>query len=130
MFIVDAHLDLSYNAARGRDVRRPAIEQQTIGDEIPTVGLPDLNAGGVGLICATIFCLPATAAAPGDPRGYHDAEGARTQALTQLEWYRKCVSDGLLRFVEDAADLPKSRAGKTPAERSANGRRSHPTFFR
>ena len=25
--IVDAHLDLSYNALRGRDVRRPAAEQ-------------------------------------------------------------------------------------------------------
>jgi membrane dipeptidase len=101
MFIVDAHLDLSYNADRGRDVRRPAAEQQTIGDEIATVGLPDLKAGGVGLICATIFCLPASAAIAGDPRGYHDAEGARERAMSQLDWYRRCIAEGNLHFVKE-----------------------------
>jgi len=99
MFIVDAHLDLSYNAERGRDVRRPASQQPIIGDEIASVGLPDLKAGGVGLICATIFCLPATASVAGDPRGYHDAQGARARALSQLDWYRRCIADGQLRFV-------------------------------
>jgi len=44
MLIVDAHLDLAYNALRGREVLRPAIEQTADSDGIPTVGLPDLHA--------------------------------------------------------------------------------------
>ena len=47
--IVDAHLDLAYNVARGRDPRMPAKEQPSAHNEIATVGLPDLRAGGVGL---------------------------------------------------------------------------------
>jgi membrane dipeptidase len=116
MMIVDAHLDLSYNADRGRDVRRPASEQQIIGDEIPTVGLPDLKAGGVGLICATIFCLPASAAIVGDPRGYHDAEEARARAMSQLDWYRHCASDGVIRLVKTRDDLPGTSRPGSPAQ--------------
>ena len=60
MQIVDAHLDLAYNALRGRDVTRPAAQQATRDtDGTPSVGLPDLRAGGVALVCATIFCEPA-----------------------------------------------------------------------
>jgi membrane dipeptidase len=110
MFLVDAHLDLSYNADRGRDVRRPASQQQIIGDEIASVGLPDLKAGNVGLICATIFCLPAFAAIAGDPRGYHNAEEARERAMSQFDWYRHCVNDGQLRLVKTRGDLPSPDA--------------------
>ena len=46
MLIVDAHLDLAYNALRGRDVLRPAAEQAADDEGIPTVGLPDLRAAG------------------------------------------------------------------------------------
>ena len=61
MLIVDAHLDLAYNAVvRHRDVTRPALEQPVTHNEIPTCGLPDLRAANVGLVCATIFAaLPA-----------------------------------------------------------------------
>src|SRR5256885_7633837 len=62
MMIVDAHLDLAYNVTRGRDPRMPAKDQPVAHSdvaEIATVGLPDLRAGGIGLICATIFCAPA-----------------------------------------------------------------------
>jgi membrane dipeptidase len=115
MLIVDAHLDLAYNAGRGRDVRRPASEQQTIGDEIATVGLPDLRAGNVSLICATIFCLPARAAAPGDGRAYHDAESARRQAMAQLDWYRHCIDQRLIRFVRNADELPRENDDRPQA---------------
>jgi membrane dipeptidase len=102
MLIVDAHLDLSYNALRGRDVLRPAAEQTADEEGIPTVGLPDLRAGGVGLVCATIFCEPAV----GDKPGYHDAEEAHAVALKQLQWYQRQAGDGEMRFVRSAADLP------------------------
>ena len=98
MFIVDAHLDLAYNAIdRGRDVTRPAREQPKWENEVATVGLPDLHAGGVGLICATIFC---------SPRKYVTADQARSVALTQLDWYRRQIDDGRLAFVRRANELP------------------------
>ena len=45
MLIVDAHLDLAYNALAGRPVHLPAQEQPANSDGIPTVGLPDLRRG-------------------------------------------------------------------------------------
>ncbi|HET6247953.1 MAG TPA: membrane dipeptidase [Tepidisphaeraceae bacterium] len=109
MFIVDAHLDLAYNAVRGRQVDRPAIEQTPDHDGIPTVGLPDLKAGGVGLICATIFCQPALADTP----GYATAEEAATVARRQLSWYNAQAREGRLRLVRRKGDVPTadSRGG-------------------
>lgn len=100
--IVDAHLDLAYNASRGRDPRMPASQQPIVENEIATVGLPDLRAGGVNLICATIFCEPASSS---NPRGYTNAEQARTQAISQLNWYRSCVDQKLMRLVRNRNEL-------------------------
>jgi membrane dipeptidase len=83
--IVDAHLDLSYNALRGRDVLRPAAEQAPDEEGIPTVGIPDLRAGGVGLVCATLFSMPSLDGKP----GYRTAQEAHDDALAQLDWYRR-----------------------------------------
>jgi len=104
MFIVDAHLDLAFNATpeRGRDPRMPASQQPICGDEIATVGLPDLIAGNVGLICATIFCWPADSEGP---NGYKNSDEARLRALSELKWYRECIDAGLLRFVRTKNDL-------------------------
>src|SRR2546423_14087936 len=96
MLIVDAHLDLAYNALNGREVTKPAAEQSPqFGDGTPSVGLPDLRRGGVSLICGTIFCEPAR----GDSPGYKTAEQARGQAQRQLRWYYKQVTDGVLEIV-------------------------------
>lgn len=103
MLIADAHLDLAYNALRGRDVTRRASEQTaTDSDGTPSVGLPDLKFGGVDLICATIFCEPAR----GDTPGYRDADEARAQAQRQLRWYYKQVTDGLIDLVTTPYMLP------------------------
>lgn len=111
MLIVDAHLDLSYNACiRGRDVTRPATEQPALGNEIATVGLPDLRAGGVGLICATIFCPPAYYGR----RGYTTAQEARDLALEQLAWYRARTDAGQLRMVRHCDELPTDARDPLP----------------
>jgi membrane dipeptidase len=111
MFIVDAHLDLSYNALdRGRDVTRPAVEQPMADNEIATVGLPDLHKGGVGLICATIFCAP---------RKYKTADEARSLALNQLAWYRQQESAGRLRFLYSMGVPPMSSNAHTEEALSA-----------
>ena len=111
MFIADAHLDLAWNVTRGRDVARPAAEQKVLGDETPTVGLPDLVAGGVGLVCATIFCLPDKPVAPAKG-GYVDHAGALGQARGQRSVYDNLIARGLLRRVDSAADV--LYAGKGP----------------
>ncbi len=101
MFIVDAHLDLAYNAVRGRLVTRPAIEQVPDIEGIPTVGLPDLRDGGVGLICATIFCLPALANQP----GYSTPDEAAAVAKQQLNWYRAQVREGKMRLLRRRSEV-------------------------
>lgn len=113
MLIVDAHLDLAYNAVKGRDVMRPAIEQTPDMEGIPTVSLPDLKAGGVGLICATIFCQPAL---PGQV-GYRTPDEAADMAREQLKWYRKQVREGRMRLIVRRGDLPcfDSRGGPQDA---------------
>ena len=93
--IVDAHLDLAYNAVRGRAVHRPARQQAADDEGIPTVGLPDLRDGGVDLICGVIFCEPAA-----DGRdGYRTAEEAHQAALNQLRWYHEQESQGALQIL-------------------------------
>ena len=112
MLIVDAHLDLAYNALRGRDVTRPAAEQvATDTDGTPTVGLPDLKAGGVGLVCATIFCEPAR----GAEAGYRTAFEARAQAQKQLKWYYRQFTDGAMNLVTSPSQLPTEATEKVSA---------------
>src|SRR5688572_6169736 len=112
MMIVDAHLDLAYNALRGRDVTLPAAEQPADDEGIPTVGLPDLRAGGVGLVGATIFCMPSLDGKP----GYRTADEASKAAWAQMRWYQQQVAAGTVRLVRDAADLPAAsgRSESTP----------------
>src|SRR5438270_13552882 len=112
MLIADAHLDLAYNVFRGRDVTCPAAEQPVVQDEIATVGLPDLKAGGIGLICATLFAVPGHY----NPRGYHNAEEARGGALLQLAWCRAQEAAGRLRIVRSRAEVPQElESGPVPA---------------
>lgn len=105
MFIFDAHLDIAYNAALGRDPTRPAREQIELPFGIATVGLPDLRVGSVGLICATIFAQPRT---EHTPDGYQDAEGAHQQAMSQLRWYERQTDGGLMRPIRCGTDLSPS----------------------
>jgi membrane dipeptidase len=109
MFIVDAHLDLAYNGLHGREVLLPAA-QQTPGnvaeDGIPSVGLPDLRRGSVGLICATIFCEPDTGK-PGN-RGYKTADEAHAEARRHVQWYQEQFAAGEMTLVRTARELPKA----------------------
>src|SRR3954465_580588 len=118
MLIVDAHLDLAYNALRGRDVTKRAAAQSAKegegrkgaadewgkgGEGAPGVGFPDLKFGGVDFVCATLFAEPAR----GEHAGYHTAEEARGQAQRQLRWYYKQVTDGLMEVVTSPGQVPR-----------------------
>jgi len=102
MAIVDAHLDLAYNAVRGRDVLKPADLQKPDSDGTPSVGLPDLRRGGASLICASIFCQPAGVGSG----GYSTADEAHAMALQQLRWYEAQAAAGHFIIVTDSAGLP------------------------
>lgn len=107
MMIVDAHLDLAYNALRGRAVTRPAREQTPDEDGTPAVGLPDLERADVRLICGTIFTEPYNpATAPG---GYHNPTESHRHALAQLRWYQDREREGHLSLVRRAEDLATLR---------------------
>jgi membrane dipeptidase len=107
MLIVDAHLDLAYNAVCGRAVDLPARRQKPDEDGIPTVGLPDLRDGGVGLICATIFCEPRHEG----KEGYRTIQEAHAAAISQLDWYRQQESADMIRLVrKGSADLNRQTA--------------------
>src|SRR4051794_24299305 len=102
MQIVDAHLDLAYNALRGRDVTKPAAQQVVKdNDGTASVGLPDLRAGGVALVCATIFCEPAK----GGHAGYTTADQARAQAKAQLGWYQEQFAAARMELVTKGNQL-------------------------
>jgi len=107
MLLFDAHLDLAYNALRGRDVLRPAREQSPDEEGIPSVGLPDLRIGGVGLICATIFCAPAS---PKEP-GYRSPDEAHEMAMKQMQWYRRQAQDGQIDIVDRRERLSRRSPG-------------------
>src|ERR1041384_5902073 len=98
MLFVDAHLDLAYNALRGREVLLPA-SQQTPGDVaedgIPSVGLPDLRRGSGGLVCATIFTEPDN----GKGKGYRTADEANAEAKRHVAWYERQFAGGEMRLV-------------------------------
>ncbi|MDX6376065.1 MAG: rane dipeptidase [Gaiellaceae bacterium] len=120
--IVDGHLDLAYNAlVDGRDYTRSALDTRAeeAGGPIETtngrcmVGLPELLAGDVRLIIATLFALPRSEAAQGEC-GYVNQHGAHEQALAQLGIYLRWAAElDEIDLVQSAADLvrPAGRVG-------------------
>jgi membrane dipeptidase len=101
MTIVDAHLDLAYNAQCGRPVHLPARQQPADDQGIPTVGLPDLRAGHVDLICATLFCLPEHEG----HAGYRTADEAHAEAIRQLDYYRDQQSAGTIQLISSPKQI-------------------------
>ncbi len=106
-FIVDAHLDLAYNALRGRNLLIDAAHQQADDMGIPSVSIPDLRRGGVGLIGATIFCEPGGTF----PSGYANAEQATEAGWRHVQWYHEREVAGDLRIVRNAEEISPRPGG-------------------
>lgn len=113
-FVVDAHLDLAFNALAGRDLTWPLARLRNLEGEkgdgagnIATVTLPELRAGRVGLVFATLFAQPVTdtptpwsGVAP-----YTTPEDAAEQGRSQLGIYSGWARSGLVRLVRSKNDL-------------------------
>lgn len=124
MFIVDAHLDIAYNALNfGRDLRHSLSElrQAEKGKDsqrgIATVALPELQRAGVGLVFGTLFVAPATSpiARSDEIKAYHDADEAHQLAMAQLDYYHRLADEeARIRLVGDLAALDEVVASHRP----------------
>ncbi len=118
MLVVDAHLDLAMNAVLwNRDLTLSAHETREIeraagmtekGRGAGTVGLPDLRAGQIGLVFATVIA-----------RKNHGQNGridfrtheiAYAHAQGQLAYYRELERQGGIRLIRTRVDLMDWRA--------------------
>ena len=111
--IVDAHLDLAYNARLGFDMTLPLSElrESPAGrlaagrGQTSTVSLPALRDAGVAVAFGTIFVLPHNA--PGDLEGpsYATPEEAYALARDQLDYYQQLHADGQIRAIGSRQEL-------------------------
>lgn len=97
--IVDAHIDIAYNAlALKRDLRRPMAEIRAQEAKTPPPGRPpgtclvniaELQAGKIAVAGASIFIEPAFRDWQHSAQVYHTTAEAHDLAVTQLDYYRK-----------------------------------------
>jgi membrane dipeptidase len=115
MFIVDAHLDLAWNAIDwNRDLLLPVAEVRareragsltTKARGENTVCFPELRRGGVGLFIATLLArLHRPGLMPAFQR-YDSMTAAYAATMGQLAYYRALEAQGVLRAIKDAAPL-------------------------
>ncbi|NHZ71937.1 MAG: peptidase M19 [Aquificales bacterium] len=114
MLIIDAHLDLAYNALNnGRSLTKSAADiRQT---ELPnsnrgqaTATFPDMQKGGIGLVFGTLFVTPSHAklAVMGDKMTYHNADQAHGYAMQQLDYYHRLTDEvEYIRLATNSASL-------------------------
>ncbi len=118
--IIDGHEDIAYNVVvNGRDFTAPlattrAREGETPAAGICSVALPELLTGGVGLVFATLFTMPASAILPPDIPAdhipcYRTADEAHQQALAQLEVYRTLARRDDVQLIGTRRDLATLR---------------------
>lgn len=106
---IDGHLDLAFNVQRnGRDLTLPLDELRTreaATEKEAMATLPELVAGGLDIVFATLFVLPGRHADSPGPTTYDDPEEARTLALDQLALYERWEDEGRIRILRTREDL-------------------------
>jgi membrane dipeptidase len=118
MLVVDAHLDLAMNAVMwNRDLALSAHETRRIerdegmtdkGRCAGTVGFPDLRAGEVGLVFATVIARKNHGQNANIDFRTHEI--AFAQAQGQLAWYQELERQGAIRIIRTREDLTAWRA--------------------
>jgi membrane dipeptidase len=118
MLAVDAHLDLAMNAVMwNRDLALGALETRRIeraegltekGRAAGTVGFPDLRAGEIGLVFATVIARKNHGQNSGIDFRTHEI--AFAQAQGQLAYYQELERQGIIRLIRTRDDLAAWRA--------------------
>ena len=118
MLIVDGHLDLAWNALQwNRDITldvpalrvQPGVEVRVVAGQrmrgriVPTVGLPAMVRGRVGLCFATL--LARSTGKPVPHLDYSSPLQAAAVAGGQLAYYRALAARGLLRMIRIVREL-------------------------
>jgi membrane dipeptidase len=111
--LVDSHLDLAENVTLfGFDLtvsiaERRALEKRATGQA--TVSLPELERGGIAVVCATVTpgFLAADVGEDIEPRSalYRTLEEAEAQALSQITLYESWEKQGRVRLLKSRRDL-------------------------
>lgn len=112
--IIDAHEDIAYNVLTfGRDftqsvaVTRAHEADKNLHAGECTLGLPELRAGGVGLVFGTLFALPSHAQGVQLTleHGYRTPDEAHGQARNQLAVYRRLAQRADVRLITTSGEL-------------------------
>lgn len=128
MFIVDAHLDLAYNALKyNRDLLTPVetVREKEANQKRPNgtamVTFPSLQAAGVGIVFGTIFVEPAKGkkGSPTKDLIYRNTEEAFLSGQAQLDYYHRLADEAeTIRLVGNLEDLDEVESslqeGKEP----------------
>jgi len=115
-FIVDAHLDLAYNALSfGRNYARPAMATRELEKGSPVVarngntllGLADFLLGHVGVIFGTLYAAPKRfRTGDWETLFYADANEAHKQYAKQLDYYARLADEHeAFRLIGSQQDL-------------------------
>src|SRR3712207_5652858 len=113
MLVVDAHLDLAMNALMwNRDLALSAHQTRAVerhagmtekGRCAGTVGFPDLRAGEIGLVFATVIARKNHG--QNADIDFRTREIAYAQAQGQLAFYRELERQGVIRLIRTRGDL-------------------------
>jgi membrane dipeptidase len=113
MLVVDAHLDLAMNAVMwNRDLALSAHETRRLereegftekGRAAGTVGFPDLRAGQIGLVFATVIARKNHGQNSGIDFRTHEI--AFAQAQGQFAYYRELERQEIIRLIRTGTDL-------------------------
>jgi membrane dipeptidase len=116
--IVDAHLDVAYNAVvLDRDLSLPIAEIREHERRHPpakssaglcTVSWPALLEGRVAVIGGSLFVEPGKKSHPTATATYHTPEEAHAQAIEQLDYYRRVADEREdVEIIADAGALDR-----------------------
>lgn len=119
-WLIDAHLDLAYNALEGRDPTLPLAEYRAADPmaarQRATTTLDELRLASVRLCFGTIFTMPHGKSSMSDATiaGYTDHAGARAQATANLDVYHRWEDRGLIRLLKTRQEVTDHLDSWTP----------------
>lgn len=120
--IVDSHQDIAWNKiALHRDFLESVAEKRAREGASPAhgegqalVGFPELIAGNVRVVFATIYVAQARPDREGWGKVYNNAQEAHDQGMEQIAYYAMLAMDPRVSLITSRADLDRVIASKEP----------------